>query len=187
MTQGMGMTLFFGLIALIVISLGFMFNRLVYLKNQADKAWQNIDVILKQRHDEVPKIVEVCRGSAKFEKETLEGVMRARAAAAGAGSVAAKAQAETELTGVLGRLFAVIEKYPELKSISLFSQLQLRITDLENQISDRREFYNDAVMMYNVGRESFPQNLFAGMFGMQPKALFRAAKADREDVSISLS
>ena len=164
-----------------------IYNRLIFLKNQCEKSWHNIDVLLKQRHDEIPKLVAVCEGSTRFEKETLQKVMEARASAMGAPTVAAKARAEGELSSLLGRLFAVAEAYPELKSIQLFSQLQLRVSDLEGQISDRREFYNDAATTYNTGIETFPNNLLTGPFGMKRRELFKVAEAEKADVQIKFN
>jgi len=163
-----------------------IYNRLIFLKNQCDKSWFNIDVILKQRHDEIPKLIGVCEGSAKFEKGTLERVIAARsvaASAAGAG-VAERAKAEGELSSALGRLFAVAEQYPELKTTQIFSQLQGRITQLENELADRREYYNDSVMNLNVTVESVPSNFVAGYAGMRQRELFKVADADKQDVQV---
>jgi LemA protein len=163
-----------------------IYNRLIFLKNQCDKSWFNIDVILKQRHDEIPKLIGVCEGSMKFERETLERVVVARSAASGAAGsgVAERARAEGELSSALGRLFAVAEQYPELKTVALFSQLQIRVTSLENGLSDRREFYNDSVMNYNIAIESVPSNFVASFAGMRARELFRVAEADRQDVEV---
>ncbi len=164
-----------------------LYNRLVFLKNQGDKAWFNIDVLLKQRHDEIPKLVGVCEGSKKFEQETLTSVIAARNSAAAAGGVAARAQAEGELSAAVGRLFAVAEQYPELKSTALFAQLQARVSQLENEISDRREFYNDAVTTYNTALESFPTNYVATWGAMRERELFSVAAADKADVEIKFT
>jgi len=161
-----------------------LYNRLIFLKNQCDKAWFNIDVILKQRHDELPKLISVCEGSMKFERDTLEAVVKARQVAVSAGSVADRARAEGELSGALGRLFAVAEQYPELKSVQLFAQISSRVSGLESEISDRREFYNDAVMNFNVAIESFPSNFVAGFAGMRQRELFKVAESDKADVEI---
>ncbi len=178
-------------IVLVALTLGgvlvSIFNRLVFLKNQCDKAWFNIDVILKQRHDELPKLISVCEGSMKFERETLEAVMKARSAAVSAASVGDRARAEGELSSALGRLFAVAEQYPELKTIQLFAQLSSRITGLETEIADRREFYNDAVMNMNVAVESFPSNFVAGFAGMRQRELFRVAEGDKADVAVKFN
>lgn len=164
-----------------------IYNRLIFLKNQCDKSWFNIDVILKQRHDELPKLISVCEGSMKFERETLEAVVKARQTAVSAGSVASRARAEGELSGALGRLFAVAEQYPELKTMQLFAQLSGRISGLESDIADRREFYNDSVMNFNVAIESFPSNFVAGFAGMRQRELFRVAESDKADVAIKFN
>ena len=164
-----------------------VFNRLVFLKNQCEKAWFNIDVILKQRHDELPKLISVCEGSMKFERDTLEAVIKARASAVSAGGVADRARAEGELSGALGKLFAVAEQYPELKTVQLFAQISSRVSGLEGEIADRREFYNDAVMNFNVAIESFPSNFVANFAGMRQRELFRVAEGDKADVAIKFS
>jgi LemA protein len=163
-----------------------IYNRLIFLKNQCDKSWFNIDVILKQRHDEIPKLIGVCEGSMKFERETLEKVIAARTAAFGASGagVAERARLEGELSGALGRLFAVAEQYPELKTTAMFAQLQVRISSLENELSDRREFYNDSVMNNNVAIESVPSNFVASFAGMRTKELFKVSAADQQDVEV---
>jgi len=164
-----------------------LYNRLIFLKNQCDKSWFNIDVILKQRHDELPKLISVCEGSMKFERDTLEAVIKARAGAVAAGSVGDRARAEGELSGALGKLFAVAEQYPELKSIQLFAQISSRVSGLESEIADRREFYNDAVMNFNVAIESFPSNFVASFAGMRQRELFRVAEGDKADVQIKFN
>jgi LemA protein len=164
-----------------------LYNRLIFLKNQCDKAWFNIDVILKQRHDELPKLISVCEGSMKFERDTLEAVVRARAAAVSAGSVPDRAAAEGALSAAVGRLFAVAEQYPELKSVQLFSQISGRVSGLEGEIADRREFYNDAVMNCNVAIESFPSNLVANFAGMRERELFKVAEGDKADIEIKFN
>lgn len=164
-----------------------LYNHLVFLRNQAEKAWYNIDVLLKQRHDEIPKLVAVCEGSAKFEKATLEQVMAARHAAAAASGVAARAQAEGGLSQALGRLLAVAEAYPELKTIDLFSRLQARCSSLESEIADRREFYNDSTTLHNTALETFPTNYVATWGAFRPRDLFKVAAADTADVEVKLN
>jgi LemA protein len=132
-----------------------LYNGLVRLKHGVAKSWSNIDVLLAQRHDELPKLVETCEQYMRFEQATLERIMAARAAVATAraqGDVAAVGAAESELRLGLGNLFAVAEAYPELKSSEQFRHLQRRITGLEEGIADRREFYNESVNNNNVRR-----------------------------------
>ena len=167
----------------------FIYNRLVFIKNQCDRAWANIDVILKQRHDELPKLIKICEEHMKFERTTLEKVILARSAAfqaSGAG-VNERARLEGELSTAIGRLLAVVEQYPELKTIQMFTQLQGRITSLEGELADRREVYNDAVTNYNIAIETVPSNIIANMSGFRHRDLFKVAEADKEDVEIKMS
>ena len=137
-------------ILVVVLIYGIMiYNNLVNLKHAVTKAWANIDVLLKQRHDELPKLVETCKQYMQYEQETLERVMRARTAISSAmqrGDVGAVGSAESEMRLGLGNLFAVAENYPDLKTNTSFQHLQSRITRLENSIADRREFYNETVL-----------------------------------------
>src|SRR4030066_817622 len=143
-----------------------LYNSLVQLKHAVAKAWANIDVLLKQRHDELPKLVEVCKQYKQFEQATLERVIAARSrvqVAREGQDIAALGQAEGALRASLGGLFAVAEAYPELKTNENYMQLQTRITGLENGIADRRELYNESVNIYNVRIEQFPAALIANM------------------------
>lgn len=164
-----------------------LYNRLVFLKHQVDRAWGNIDVLLKQRYDEIPKLVTVIEGSKSFERDTLDRVIRARAAATQAVAVPDRARAEGELSNALGRLLAVAEAYPELKTIALFGQLSGRVTGLESEIADRREFYNDAVMQLNVAIDQFPTNLMAGAANARPRDLFKVSAEDTTDPKIAFT
>ena len=119
-----------------------VYNGLIWLSRNTEKSWANIDVLLKQRHDEIPKLVQVCQGYMKHERETLEKITEARTACVGAKGVTESARAEGQLTGLLKSLFAVAESYPDLKANQTFAQLQQRISYLESQVADRREFYN---------------------------------------------
>jgi len=166
-----------------------IYNRLVFIKNQCDRAWANIDVILKQRHDELPKLIRVCEEHMKFEKSTLEKVIQARSAAfnASGADVNQRARLEGELSGAIGRLLAVAENYPELKSIQMFTQLQARITSLESDLADRREVYNDAVTNYNIAIETIPTNFVANFASFRHRDLFKVTDEDRQDVEIKMS
>ncbi|MDR3213838.1 MAG: LemA family protein [Azoarcus sp.] len=178
------------LLALAVITLFYgvaIYNGLVRLKHNVSKAWANIDVLLKQRHDEIPKLVEVCRQYKKFEQETLARVTDARARVANAREghdVAALGEAEGMLRMGLGRLFAVAEAYPELKANENFMQLQVRITGLENAIADRREMYNESVNLLNVGIECFPDFVIARACGFSAQQLLKFSASEKEDVSL---
>lgn len=162
-------------------------NALVSLKHAVSKAWANIDVLLKQRHDELPKLVETCRQYKQFEQATLEKVTAARAqvqAARQAQDIPALGQAEGALRMGLGNIFAVAEAYPDLKANQSFQQLMSRITGLENAIADRREFYNESVNLYNVRIEQFPDAIVAGMFGHRPRDLLEFTEAEKRDVDV---
>lgn len=173
-----------GLLIMYGISL---YNSLVRLKHGVGKAWANIDVLLRQRHDELPKLVETCKRFMAFERSTLERVVQARSAVVGAceeKNMAALGRAETELRAGLGRLFAVAERYPELKSDASFQHLQQRITALEGNIADRREFYNEAVNLNNVRIEQFPDVLIARLFGFRATELLHFSEEKKADVDL---
>jgi LemA protein len=163
------------------------YNGLVQLRNNIAKAWANIDVTLKQRHDELPKLVEVCRQYRQFEQETLERVIAARAQVASARAsrdIAALGTADSALHAGLGRIFAVAEAYPELRSNEHFMQLQASITALENALADRREFYNESVNLLNVRVEQFPDLLIARWFGFKAQALLKFSEDEKSDVDL---
>jgi LemA protein len=164
-----------------------IYNNLVALKHNVSKAWANIDVLLKQRHDELPKLVETCKRYMTFEKETLARVMEARAkvfAAREAHDIKSLGLAEGKLRAGIGNLFALAEAYPELKTSETFLQLQARITALENAIADRREFYNESVNVNNVRIEQFPDNIIASMFLFRSFKLLEFDANERADVNI---
>jgi LemA protein len=163
------------------------YNSLVQLKNDIDKALANIDVLLKQRHDELPKLIDTCKGYMQYEQKTLEMIVQARTAYQSATTVAEKAQADIGLTGALKTLFAVAENYPDLKANNDFLQLQSRITDLEEKIADRREFFNDSVNTYNIRILQFPDVMVARMLNYQAHDLFKVTDEDRRDVEVKLT
>ena len=176
------------IILLLVIFFGYFFavyNSLVRLKNNIDKAWSNIDVLLKQRHDELTKLISTVKGYMKHEKGVLTEVTKARTAFMNAKTVSEKASTNNMLTGALKSLFAVAENYPNLKANQNFMQLQQRMTDIENMIADRREFYNDSVNTYNIRIEQFPPVIIARMLGYMRRDLFKASESDRKDVEVS--
>lgn len=180
----------FIVLGVIVVVLGYaivLYNNLVSLKHGVSKAWANIDVLLKQRHDELPKLVETCRQYMKFEQDTLEKVMQARNAVHSAreqGDVPAVGAAENQLRLGLGSLFAVAEAYPDLKSNETFQHLQSRISGLENAIADRREYYNAAVNNNNVRIEQFPDVLVARFFNFKPADLLEFSDEETRDVDM---
>src|SRR5512139_645657 len=182
-----GLLVFFIVLALPAVFGVFVFNQLVTLKHGVGKAWSNIDILLKQRHDELPKLVETCKQYMQFEQETLEKVMQARsqvANARAAQNISALGQAEGALRVGLGNLFAVAEAYPELKTNETFQHLQARISGLENAIADRREFYNDSVNVNNVRVEQFPDTVVARLFGFRQFSLLRFAAEEKKDVDL---
>ncbi|MDD2685954.1 MAG: LemA family protein [Gallionella sp.] len=175
-------------ISIVVLIYGIsLYNHLVSIKHAVAKAWANIDVLLKQRHDELPKLVEVCKQYKEFEQSTLQKVIEARSQVQSARErqdIGALGQAEGMLRAGIGGIFAVAEAYPELKANENFMQLQNRITGLENGIADRRELYNESVNIYNVGIEQFPAALIANMFHYEPKPLLEFASNEKTDVDI---
>lgn len=165
-----------------------LYNRLVDIKHAVSQAWSNIDVLLKQRHDELPKLVETCKQYMGFEQETLKQVIAARSQVATAretGNIGALGSAESMMRIGLGNLFAVAEDYPELKASEKFQHLQARISGLENSIADRREYYNEAVRINNVRIEQFPDIIIAHWFKFMPRDLLEFSGADKQDVNIS--
>jgi LemA protein len=178
-----GLVLVFGIIVILVYVVG-IYNTLVRLSNHIDKAWSNIDVILKQRHDELPKLVQVCNSYMTHERETLERVTNARSAYSRSANVDEKARAENQLTRALGKLFAVAEQYPDLKANQEFLNVQQRISSLENTIADRREFYNDSVTLYNIRIEQLPAVWVAQQVGYRARPLLAVAQSDRQDVEL---
>ena len=188
----MGIVILVGLVLILIVVGIFaylitIYNSLVRLKNDIDKAWANIDVLLKQRHDELPKLIETCKGYMQYEQNTFQLIVEARTAFLKAGSVGEKAQADNQMSGALKTLFAVAEKYPELKANNNFMQLQHRISDLEEMIADRREFYNDSVNTYNIRIQQLPDVFIAGLMSLQRKELFQVAEEDRRDVEVKLT
>ena len=165
----------------------FIYNNLVTLKHSVSKSWSNIDVLLKQRHDELPKLVEVCKQYMQYEQETLEKITQARSAVMAArsgGDIKQLGQAESQLRMGLGHLFALAENYPELKANNSFQQLQGRITQLENGIADRREVYNEAVNLNNVRIEQFPDVIVARMFNFKDFSLLEFVEEEKSDVNM---
>ncbi len=185
--MSIGSAVFLGLIVLALVYGVVTYNGLVQLKHNIAKAWANIDVLLKQRHDELPKLVEVCRQYKQFEQETLARVTEARARVAKAREahdVPALGAAENLLRAGLGQIFAVAEAYPELKANEHFMQLQTRITALENSIADRREWYNESVNLHNVRVEQFPDLIIARMFSYTEQPLLQFSVTEKADVDL---
>jgi len=182
-----GSFIFWGVIVVAIVYTITIYNNLVSLKHGVTKAWANIEVVLKQRHDELPKLVETCKQYMEYEQDTLEKVMQARNAVYTAGQshdMAALGVAESQLRMGMGHLFAVAENYPDLKANDSFQHLQSRISELANTIADRREFYNAAVNNNNVRIEQFPDVLVARMMNFQAASLLEFSEAETADVDI---
>lgn len=176
-----------GLLAVLLAYAVMIYNGLVYLKHNISKSWSNIDVLLAQRHDELPKLVETCRQYMQFEKEALERVMAARSGANIArekGDVKGVGAAESLMRSGLGSIMATVEAYPELKANESINRLMARITGLENAIADRREFYNEAVNLHNVRIEVFPDLIVARLTGFRPGVLLEFTEEQKKDVDI---
>jgi LemA protein len=165
----------------------FIYNALVSIKHNVSKAWANIDVLMKQRHDELPKLVETCKQYKEFEQTTLQRVTDARGqvqAARERHDIPALGTAESALRAGLGQLFAVVEAYPELRANEHFMQLMQRVTSLEEAIADRREFYNESVNINNVRVEQFPDSIVAGLYGFGKAPLLAFRDEEKRDVDI---
>jgi len=179
--------IFWVVVAGLVLYIISVYNHLVRLKHNVSKAWSNIDVLLKQRHDEIPKLVETCKQYMKFEQETLEKVMQARSSVAQARQsqdVPGLGLAEGALRMGLGQLFALAEDYPELRANENFQHLQSRISALEDTIADRREFYNESANINNIGIETFPDIIVARLFRFGERDLLEFEASEIVDVNV---
>ena len=196
--MGTGSWIVLGLIVLLAVWAIAIYNGLVAQRNRFQNAFAQIYVQLKRRYDLIPSLVETVKGYLAHEKGTLEAVIAARNGAVGAAQKAAAApgdaaamqglaQAEGALTGVLGRLFALAEAYPDLKANQNMLALQEELTSTENKVSFARQAFNDAVMAYNTKRESFPDNVFAGMFNFGPAELLQATESAEERAAPKVS
>jgi LemA protein len=178
------------LIAILVAIAAWMvmtYNSLVSLKNQVEAAWRQIDVQLKRRHDLIPNLVEAVKGYMQFERETLTQVVEARNRAVSAPDQGARIAAENQITAGLGRLLAIMENYPQLKSDQNVMQLQEELTTTENQIAFSRQAYNDSVMQLNTRIGTFPGNIIANNFGFKQADYFKAAPGDEAVPKVDLS
>ncbi|MFH1236910.1 MAG: LemA family protein [Candidatus Aenigmatarchaeota archaeon] len=174
-----------GLVALVIVFyVVSVFNGLVRLKNNIKKSLSNIEVLLKQRVDELPKLIESVKGYMKHERGTLTELTKARTEFMNAKTLPEKAKADGIISGALKTIFAVAENYPNLKANENFAQLQTRISGIENELADRREFYNDSVNTYNIRIQSIPDRFVAGMLGYTPEELFKATEAEKRDVEV---
>ena len=183
----MGFVVFLAVLAIVVVYAIGIYNGLVKLREAVKQAWANIDVLLVQRHDELPKLVETCKRYMAYEQDTLERVMQARSAvfkAQGRGDVAALGAAEQQLREGLGRLFALAENYPDLKADQGFAHLRSRISQLEESIADRRELYNEAVNLNNIRIQTFPDLLVARLFEFRTSSLLEFSDEQKRDVDV---
>ena len=188
--MGIAQTILFILLALLLVvavHLVMTYNNLVTVKNNVARAWANIDVLLKQRHDEIPRLVEVCKQYSQFEQATLRRVAEARSQvslARESRNIAELGPAETALRAGVASVFAIVEAYPELKANQNFMQLQSRITGLENAIADRREYYNDSATINNIRIEQFPDVIIARTFRFKEAALLEFETQETADVDM---
>ncbi len=178
---GVFLLLLLGLIIYVII----IYNGFVALKNNINQDWSNIDVLLKQRYDELPKLIKVCEGYMQHEQKTLEAVIKARSQISSARTDGEKLQAQNMLTDTLKSLFMVVERYPELKADTGFRQLSNRISEIEDQIADRRELFNASVTIYNTRLDQFPDVIIARLFNFTGRELWQIDPAHRQDVDVS--
>ena len=174
-------------LGLLLLGVVLIYNSLVSIRNEVQSSWKQIDVQLKRRHDLIPNLVSTVKGAMEFEQDTLEKVIAARAKAVSAGTPASKAEAENMLTQALGKLFAVMENYPALKSNQNVMQLQEELTSTENRIAFARQLYNDLVANLRTKLQVFPNNIISSMFNFQAEEYFGAAEADRAVPGVNLS
>ncbi len=169
-----------------LLYLGLIYNGLVAMRNDIDKSWANIDVLLKQRHDEVPRLVDVCKGYMQYERETLLTLIEARTRYGSAATLEEKVQASQSVSASVGKVLAVAENYPTLQANTSFLEIQERISELESQIADRREFYNDSITVFNTRLQQMPDALVARVFGMQPRLMFLVSAAEKAPLRLAL-
>lgn len=172
---------------LVLFYLVTMYNGLVVLRNNIDKAWSNIDVLLKQRSDLIPNLVNTVKSYMKHEKQTLAEITKLRTSIMKTNAVSGKAKASEGLTEALKTIFAVSENYPKLRANENFLELQKQLTAIENQIADRREFYNDSVLLYNTRIRTIPDSIIASILSMKKKEYFQASSEEKEKVEVQLS
>ena len=176
------MLFFIGFFILMII----IYNNFIRLRNNIEKSWANIDVLLKQRSNEIPNLVSAVKGYMKHERETLESLTKARSFLLNAKTLSQKAAADNVITELVKTIFAVAENYPDLKAVENFLQLQNRITGLENELADRREFYNDSVTIYNIRIQSIPDLFVAKLLHFNRRELFEASEEDKKYVKVNI-
>src|SRR5215467_1677104 len=175
---------FFLFVLVVLIYAVILYNGLVRLRNENDRAWANVDVLLKQRHEEIPNLVETVKGYMQHEQQTLIAVTQARAASMNAASIGQKAVADLKMATALHGLFAIAENYPQLKANQNFLKLQNRISELEEGIAGRRKFYNDDVTAYNTRIGQIPEVFVASFMSLKPRKMFKVSDEDRRLVEV---
>ena len=177
-------------VALIII--GFIswfftvYNGLIQVKENIKKSWANIDVLLMQRSDEIPKLIKILKSFVKHEKKMFDNIMDARTSYLGANSVSEKAEADNQISEALKSVFALSEAYPDLGSNDNFLKLQERISGIENAIADRRELYNESVNNYNIRIQSLPDMFIANTLGLAQEEMFKVQENKKKDIDINL-
>ncbi len=162
------------------------YNGLIQLKNNNHKAWANIDVVLKQRSDLIPNLVETVKGYAKYEKNVLEEITKLRTDMMNEVQISKKANISESISANLRSIFAIAENYPKLQASNSFLELQKQLAIMENQIADRREFYNDSILLYNTRIKSFPDTIMAMIFGMKEEEYFKASEEDKKETEVKI-
>ena len=163
-----------------------VYNGLIQVKENIKKSWANIDVLLMQRSDEIPKLIKVLKSFVKHEKKMFDNILDARTSYLGANSVSEKADADNQMSEALKSVFALSEAYPELGSNDNFLKLQERISGLENEIADRRELYNESVNNYNIRIQSLPDMFIANTLGLSQEVMFKVDQNKKKDIDIDL-
>ena len=176
----------FGLVGIIGYFI-MIYNGLISVKENIKKSWGNIDVILKQRYDEIPKLISVCESYAQFEKGMLDRLLKSREKYLSARGVEGKSEASNEISAAFRSIFALAENYPELKANENFMQLQNRISHLEESLADRREFYNDSVNNFNIRIQQIPDAFVAGPMGLAQEVMFKVSEEERRNVKIKIN
>jgi LemA protein len=178
--------IFWGVVFLIAAWVIWTYNGLVALRHQIQNAWKQIDVQLKRRYDLIPNLVEAVKGYMKYEQDTLQKVIDARSRAMASTGVKEAAEADSILTQSLGRIFALVENYPELKADENVMRLQEELTTTENQLAFARQYYNDLVMRFNMRQEVFPSKAIAGFFRFHPSEFFAVSETEKAAPRVDL-
>ena len=178
--------IFLGAVLLVFAWIIWTYNSLTTLRHQLQNAWKQIDVQLKRRYDLIPNLVETVKGIMKYEQETLTKVIEARSRAMASSGIKESAEAQNALSQSLGKIFVLMENYPELKANQNVLQLQEELTTTENQLAFARQYYNDVATRFNLKQEIFPANVIAGFFRFQPSELFSVAEAEKAVPRVNL-